>query len=80
MTGIAVEYSIPYLQSKVRAFDLPDVLRGMTPLVETFVVTTATRNRGGNRTSAIFGPGFNYSGEGWEFIDRGPGPGRPHRR
>lgn len=67
LTGIALEYSIPYLQSKVQSFDLPDVLRGMTPLVETFV-TTATRNRGGNRTSAIIGPGFNYSGEGWEFI------------
>src|SRR5271165_4593968 len=67
LTGIAVEYSIPYLQSKVRSFDLPDVLRGMTPLVETFV-TTATRNRGGDRTSVVFGPGFNYSREGWEFI------------
>jgi hypothetical protein len=66
LTGIAVEYSIPYLQSKVRSFALPDVLRGMTPLVETFV-TTATRNRGDNRTGAIIGPGFNYSGEGWEF-------------
>jgi hypothetical protein len=67
LTNIAVEYSIPYLQSKVRSFDLPDVLRGMTPLVET-IVTTATRNRGGNRTSVVFGPGVNYSGEGWEFI------------
>jgi hypothetical protein len=66
LTGIAVEYSIPYLQSKVRSFALPDVLRGVTPLVETFV-TTATRNRGGNRTGAMIGPGFNYSGEGWEF-------------
>jgi hypothetical protein len=67
LTGIAVEYSIPYLQSKVRSLDLPEVLRGMTPLVETFV-TTATRNRGGNRTSVVLGPGVNYSGEGWEFI------------
>ena len=67
LTNIAVEYSIPYLQSKVRSFDLPDVLRGMTRLVEMFV-TTATRNRDGNRTSVVFGPGINYSGEGWEFI------------
>jgi len=28
----------------------------------------ATRNRGGDRTSVVFGPGVNYSGEGWEFI------------
>jgi hypothetical protein len=67
LIGITVEYSIPYLQSKVRTLDLPDIVRGMTPLLETFV-TTATRNRGGNRISAVFGPGVNYSGEGWEFI------------
>jgi hypothetical protein len=66
-TDIAVEYSIPYLQSKVRAFDLPDVVRGMTPLVEAVVVTPTGPNRGSNRTSATFGPGVNYSGEGWEF-------------
>jgi hypothetical protein len=65
-TDIAVEYSIPYLQSKVRAFSLPDVLGGMTPLVEA-VVMTPTTNRGNSRTTALFGPGVNYSGEGWEF-------------
>jgi hypothetical protein len=67
LTGIAVEYSIPYLQSKVRSFDLPDVLRGLTPLVETFVTTT-TRIHGGDETSATVGPGVNYSGQGWEFM------------
>jgi hypothetical protein len=66
LTGLAIEYSIPYLQSKVRAFDLPDVLRGMTPLVETLVVTP-TRNRGGTTTAAIVAPGVAYSGQGWEF-------------
>jgi hypothetical protein len=66
LTGIAVGYSIPYLQSKVRAFDLPDVLSGLTPMVET-LVTTPTRNSEGGGTSAMFGPGVNYSGEGWEF-------------
>ena len=80
LTGIAIEYSIPYLQSKVRSFDLPDILRAMTPLVETFV-TTATRNRGGNRTSAAFGPGFDYAGEGWEFLMEAIIPaGRPTGR
>jgi hypothetical protein len=66
LTGLAIEYSIPYLQSKVRAFDLPDVLRGMTPLVETLVVTP-TRNRGGTTTAAVVAPGVAYSGQGWEF-------------
>jgi hypothetical protein len=67
LTGIAVEYSIPYLQSRVQAFDLPDVVRGMTPMVEAFVVTPTGSYRGTGRTSATFGPGVNYSGEGWEF-------------
>ena len=66
LTGIVFEYSIPYLQSKVQSFNLPEFLGGMTPLVETFVVTP-TSNRGSERTSAMIGPGFNYSGEGWEF-------------
>jgi hypothetical protein len=77
-TDVAVEYSIPYLQSKVRTLDLPDLLRGMTPLVEV-VVMTPTRNRGSSRTNALFGPGVNYSGEGWEFtiealVPAGRGP------
>jgi hypothetical protein len=64
----------------VRSFDLPDILQAMTPLVETFV-TTATRNRGGNRTSAAFGPGFDYAGEGWEFLMEAIIPaGRPTGR
>jgi hypothetical protein len=66
VTDIAVEYSIPYLQSKVRAFDQPDLFRGLTPLVEA-VVTTPTTNRGSGRTSATFGSGVNYAGQGWEF-------------
>jgi hypothetical protein len=78
LTDIAVEYSIPYLQSKVRAFNLPDLLRGMTPLVEAVVMTPTGANRGSGRTNAVFGPGVNYSGEGWEFtiealIPAGPG-------
>ena len=66
LAGLAIEYSIPYLQSKVRAFDLPDLLRGMTPIVETLVVTP-TRNRGGSTTAVIVAPGVAYSGQGWQF-------------
>jgi hypothetical protein len=64
--GLALEYSIPYLQSKVRAFDLPDLVRGLTPLVETLVVTP-TRNRGSATTAVIVAPGVAYTGEGWQF-------------
>ena len=66
LTGIAVEYSIPYLQSKVQAFDLPDLVRGLTPIVET-LVATPTRNRGGATTAVTVAPGITYSGEGWQF-------------
>jgi hypothetical protein len=66
LAGLAVEYSIPYLQSKVRAFDLPDLLRGMTPIVETLVVAP-TRNLGGNTTAVVVAPGVTYLGEGWQF-------------
>ena len=66
LAGLAIEYSIPYLQSKVRALDLPDLVRGMTPIVETLVVTP-TRNRGGATTAVIVAPGIAYSGEGWQF-------------
>jgi hypothetical protein len=66
IVGLAVEYSIPYLQSKVKAFDLPDLLRGMTPLVETLIVTP-TGNRGSTSTAAVVAPGIAYSGEGWQF-------------
>jgi hypothetical protein len=64
--GLAIEYSIPYLQSKVRAFDLPDLVRGLTPLVETLVVAP-TRDRGGSTTAVIVAPGVAYLGEGWQF-------------
>ena len=67
VTAFAAEYSIPYLESKVQAFALPDVIRAMTPLVE-FFVTTPTRNSRGNPTSAVIAPGINYSGQGWEFV------------
>jgi hypothetical protein len=66
LAGLAVEYSIPYLQSKVRAFDLPDLLRGMTPIIET-LIATPTRNRGGSTTVVVVAPGIAYSGQGWQF-------------
>jgi len=66
LAGLAIEYSIPYLQSKVRALDLPDLVRGMTPIVET-LVGTPTRNRAGATTAVIVAPGIAYSGEGWQF-------------
>ena len=65
--GLAVQYSIPYLQSKVQSFDLPPVVRGLTPMTEFLLATPAGRSYG-TRTSALFAPGFSYAGEGWEFV------------
>jgi hypothetical protein len=64
--GFAVEYSIPYLQSKVRAFDLPDLIRGLTPITELFLMTPAGQAHG-ITTTAIIAPGISYAGEGWQF-------------
>lgn len=64
--GLIVEYSIPYLQAKVQSFDLPDVLRGLTPVTE-FTMTTPAGKSFGARTTALIAPGFAYAGDGWEF-------------
>ena len=66
MPGFAIEYSIPYLQSKVRAFDLPDLIRGLTPITELFL-TTPTGQAHGTANTALIAPGVSYAGEGWQF-------------
>ena len=66
VTGVALEYSLPYLQSRVETVGLPAWLAEMTPLVETFV-TAPTANGGTTRTAALIGPGLSYAGAGWEF-------------
>ena len=65
--GVALQYSIPYLQSKVQSFDLPDLVRGLTPMTELLITTPAGRSYGA-RTTALVAPGVSYVGEGWEFV------------
>jgi hypothetical protein len=70
--GFAIEYSIPYLQSKVRAFDLPDPIRGLTPITEFFLTTPAGEAHfqpriGAVSNTALIAPGLIYTGEGWQF-------------
>jgi hypothetical protein len=64
--GLVVEYSIPYLQSKVQSFDLPDVFRKMTPMTEV-LFTSPTGRSYGTRSKALIAPGVSYAGDGWEF-------------
>jgi hypothetical protein len=56
--GIAVEYSLPYLQSQVKDIGLPEPLKNMIPLVE-FAMTTPV-NRGGGPTTGTINPGVLY--------------------
>ncbi len=67
--GFSLQYSMPYLVSKVANVDLPPFLGGMTPLVE-LIYTTPVRGqsqRQGSSTKFLIAPGVSYSqGEGWE--------------
>jgi hypothetical protein len=63
--GAAVEYSIPYLESKVAALDLPNFVRNLTPIVE-FSLSSPTSGHGGE-TVATFAPGIASTGAGWDF-------------
>lgn len=71
--GIAIEYSIPYLESKVRTLQLPDFLRSMTPIVE-YLVTTPSGQGYGASTTSLVAPGVTYAGAGWEFAIEGQIP------
>jgi hypothetical protein len=64
--GFAVEYSIPYLQSKVRSFDLPEPFDHLTPMTEVLFTSPVGRSYG-SRSTALIAPGVSYAGEGWEF-------------
>jgi len=64
--GFVVQYSMPYLQSKVQSFDLPDALRRVTPITEILFTTPVGRSYGA-RTTALIAPGISYAGEGWEL-------------
>ena len=65
--GFAVQYSIPYLLSKVQSFDLPPPVRGLTPMTEILFTIPVGRSYGA-RTTALIAPSTSYAGEGWEFL------------
>jgi hypothetical protein len=66
--GFAIEYSIPYLESKVRALNLPEPIRGLTPITELFLTTPTGQAHGTlNTNTALIAPGVAYTGEGWQF-------------
>ena len=63
--GAALEYSIPYLESKVAALNLPDAVRNLTPIVE-FSLASPTDGPGAPTTATI-APGIAYTGTGWDL-------------
>ena len=56
--GFSVQYQLPYLQSRVKDFGLPQPLKNMIPLVE-FAFSTS-ENRGGGITTGTINPGVLY--------------------
>jgi hypothetical protein len=65
--GFVVEYSIPYLQSKVQSLPLPEIIRGLTPMTEVSFTIPAGKSFGA-RTTALICPGISYAGQGYEFL------------
>lgn len=64
--GLTLQYSIPYLESKVQSIELPELFRNLTPITE-FTFATPVGKSFGERTTALFGPGVSYAGEGYEI-------------
>jgi hypothetical protein len=56
--GIALEYSLPYLQEQVEDIGLPRPFRNMIPLVEFSM--NSPLNRGGGQTTGTINPGVLY--------------------
>ncbi len=65
--GFSLQYSIPYLVSKVATIDLPPFLRGTTPMVEVMYSAPAGPSHKQSQTLVV-APGISYSeGRGWEL-------------
>ena len=56
--GLALEYSLPYLQSQVKDVGLPAPFKSMIPLVE--FSFSSPENRGGGKTTGTINPGVLY--------------------
>jgi hypothetical protein len=64
--GFFIEYSIPYLESKVATLPLPEFVRHLTPITEVQFAVPSGESFGA-RTTALIAPGIGYAGEGWEL-------------
>jgi len=67
--GASIQYSMPYLVSKVANVELPSFIRGLTPITEVSFTTPVSHiSSQGNNTTLVVAPGVSYSrGRGWEL-------------
>lgn len=66
-SGFSIQYSMPYLVSKVANVDLPPIIRGLTPMTEVLFSAPVGPSFGRKRTVQV-APGFSYNeGRGWEL-------------
>ena len=61
--GFSVQYSIPYLQSQVHDFGLPEIIAGLNPVVETTWYSPAARPAGGFPARLTVAPGVVYTAD-----------------
>jgi hypothetical protein len=59
-TGLSVQYSLPYLQSQVKDYGLPDIIGRLIPLVEMNYTTPAAGPAQGNPMTLSFSAGVIY--------------------
>lgn len=59
--GLSIQYSLPYLQSQIKDFGLPDWLNKTTPLVEVAYSSPANRPNDGTATQYLIGVGAVYT-------------------
>ena len=63
--GIALEYSMQYLKSAVKDYDLPEFLNHLVPLVE--APLSVGLNRGNSTWGGTINPGVIYIANTWQF-------------
>jgi hypothetical protein len=64
--GLSLQYSLPYLSSKISNTGMPSFLSGVTPMVEVLLAAPIGRSYSSSQTLVV-APGVSYSqGSGWE--------------
>ena len=63
--GITVQYSMPYLKSAVKDYDLPEFVNHLIPVVE--IPLSVGLNNGAHSWGGTVNPGIIYIGNTWQF-------------